>query len=351
MAGYQKPRGEPGGDCCGIRGQSENQHDGDHGENLIRLSRVVCLWAALREDTKALCMLQARQDGLDKEHHDQGQGQPQADGLLPVFRPFPRHSDATDLEEFPTLHRLIDVLGPVIDQRDHVEQVHDQPADKGRDPLLEGACTFHILEHGLADHEDPGSADEGQLPSKKPPVHQVVPNEVTQLNEDGMNRDLWILQLHDAAHRIGELPVFINQQVLQVVVHASVAIHDNSRPPNHAVQHRPEELRRINRELPHDIRMPLEQIVQTVIVPGTICTDCHKILQHHLGGLQVPSVYGHVQRRDGLGADRDIQNPHRSVRTWSIRQRTPYLLGIVCVDGLHDESRTLLDGPHQELGN
>mmetsp|Transcript_92506 Transcript_92506/g.220153 ORF Transcript_92506/g.220153 Transcript_92506/m.220153 type:complete len:269 (-) Transcript_92506:1704-2510(-) len=166
-----------------------------------------------------------------------------------------------------------------------------------------------------------------------------------------MNRDLWILQLHDAAHRVGELPVFIYQQVLQVVVHASVAIDDNSRPPNHAVQHRREELRRIDGELPHDVRVPLEQIVQTVIVPGTIRADCDKILQHHLSGLQVARIYGHVQRRNGLGADRDIQNPHRPFRTRSIGQCTPYLLGIVCVDGLHDKSRTLLDGPHQELGN
>mmetsp|Transcript_38322 Transcript_38322/g.88623 ORF Transcript_38322/g.88623 Transcript_38322/m.88623 type:complete len:225 (-) Transcript_38322:1851-2525(-) len=163
--------------------------------------------------------------------------------------------------------------------------------------------------------------------------------------------NLWISQLHNALHGTRELAILVYQEVLDVVVHAAHAGDHHLRPPDHAIQHGGQQLRSISSKLLHDVRVPFEELIKSVVIPGTIGAECHQVSEHHLGSFQVSHVYRHEQRRHRLGTYGNIKNPGRPFSSWGIRQCTPHLLGVVGVYGLHDQCCPLFDRPNQELGN
>mmetsp|Transcript_21948 Transcript_21948/g.48535 ORF Transcript_21948/g.48535 Transcript_21948/m.48535 type:complete len:235 (-) Transcript_21948:1202-1906(-) len=97
--------------------------------------------------------------------------------------------------------------------------------------------------------------------------------------------------------------------------------------------------------------MTFEELISTIIVPVTVCTDCEEVLDDCGCGLEASAGDGPLEGRDALRADLYSEHPGCSFAAGSACRSPGHLTPIVGVDGLHDDGGALHDGPDQTLRN
>mmetsp|Transcript_76423 Transcript_76423/g.137893 ORF Transcript_76423/g.137893 Transcript_76423/m.137893 type:complete len:344 (+) Transcript_76423:1617-2648(+) len=162
-----------------------------------------------------------------------------------------------------------------------------------------------------------------------------------------MAYNLWVLILHQPLQRLRELTFGIHDEVLDVVVDPPLSVLCQTRAPNEAVQERGQKRICLRAQALQDVRVPIEQVIATVVVVVTVGTDGQQVDEHGIRSRQATTLNGPVKRRNRLSPHCNVEHPHGSLATWRTSDGHPKLLCIVGVDCPHDYSRTLVDGPHK----
>mmetsp|Transcript_74220 Transcript_74220/g.210130 ORF Transcript_74220/g.210130 Transcript_74220/m.210130 type:complete len:248 (+) Transcript_74220:1033-1776(+) len=234
-------------------------------------------------------------------------------------------------------------------------QVDEDPESKDevelqlRPPIL--LFVVAQLQRRGPEDEDDQRAEQPGLPVQEGAEGNPAPENVRHHGNHGVAHQLRIAVVDDPLEGLSKLLLRINNQVLHVVVDPPHAVCCGARAPDQAVKQRGQQRRGILAEPPHNVRMPLEQGVHAVVVPVAVGANGEEVNDHRSGRLQAAGLDGPEERRDGLGANLDVEHPQGALAAWRTGDGPLQLVAGVHVDGLHDNGRALGYDPHEDARN
>mmetsp|Transcript_1965 Transcript_1965/g.5524 ORF Transcript_1965/g.5524 Transcript_1965/m.5524 type:complete len:207 (+) Transcript_1965:1066-1686(+) len=184
-------------------------------------------------------------NGLQAQHDKQDQRQRRPRCVAPVAQVggYGYAAEAWDEVSIPDADRR---------PRDVVSQplTHAADVDKGPGGEDDGACAErvsgrlasaaerlpHVIHHGLGVDEHKQGEDEPRLPKKERAEGDTAPDKVCDHGDHGMADDLWVVVGGYPFDGRGELPLGVDNEVLDVIVHSSEAVFSNAGAPDQAVQ-------------------------------------------------------------------------------------------------------------------
>mmetsp|Transcript_9984 Transcript_9984/g.22503 ORF Transcript_9984/g.22503 Transcript_9984/m.22503 type:complete len:525 (-) Transcript_9984:971-2545(-) len=211
------------------------------------------------------------------------------------------------------------------------------------------AAGHNLWQDRLAQHEDHETDNEPDLGADELTPHQAAPDCVRDQDDDWVRHGLGVLRCHQPLEGVRNAAIEIHDEVLDVVIHPTLAVLRHARAPDEPLQQHGQEQGRIAAQAVHNVRVVLEEVVHTVVIPLTIRSDSQEVTQHSLGHVEAAALDSPQQWGDALGAHLNLEQPSGTRPTGSALDRTLQLPDGVDVDGLHDDCRTLVDRADQHL--
>ena len=105
-----------------------------------------------------------------------------------------------------------------------------------------------------------------------------------------MTHDLGILALRDPLQGLCALPVGLDNEMLQKVIHTAHTIFCRTRTPDETVQQDRNDGWSGKQKSLNDVWMPLEQLVRAVEISLPICSDCQEVFNDGRCSIQSPTL-------------------------------------------------------------
>mmetsp|Transcript_59328 Transcript_59328/g.193516 ORF Transcript_59328/g.193516 Transcript_59328/m.193516 type:complete len:322 (-) Transcript_59328:2439-3404(-) len=287
---------------------------------------------------------------LQSTHHHQQEHQQEASaisGVPQVARDLqtPKARHGVPLSVRP--HAELRVLE---DEADHRHKIHQQPSSEDQEPHVQLIRTVRLREDCLAKHEEHQADHEPNLRVDELSENEPVPHRVGHKHDHLVRHVAWVLGSDEPAESFRDAIIFgIDEQVLDVVIHAPISSTRDSGAPNQTLHDHGQQCRGISDKPLDDIVVPAEEVLHTVVVTLAVSTDDKQVLYDRLGGLQAAALDGPHQRRDVLRAGLHLEQPIRARGARCTGQRTLELRHRVGVDGLHHDGGAFVDCSHQHL--
>mmetsp|Transcript_1970 Transcript_1970/g.5555 ORF Transcript_1970/g.5555 Transcript_1970/m.5555 type:complete len:264 (-) Transcript_1970:343-1134(-) len=257
------------------------------------------------------------QDRLQAEHEDQEDRQKDTGKVLPIKQVLGKLqiSEPLHVPRFDVLQRL---LRMVVQTLPHAEDVDEHPACKysfadGVTGLVVAILGTQIVQNGLRQDEDDKCEQEPCFSVQESPEGNPAPDQVGHHRQQRVAYDLWVPAICDPLDRWSEGAVGVDDEVLNVVVHATPPVLRHPRTPDQAVQQVGHQGRRIEAQAFDDVGMPLEQDVVAIVIAVPVCADGQQVLDDAFCGVKAAGLDGPEQWRDRLRAHLDIEHPKRSL--------------------------------------
>mmetsp|Transcript_21947 Transcript_21947/g.48527 ORF Transcript_21947/g.48527 Transcript_21947/m.48527 type:complete len:355 (-) Transcript_21947:1202-2266(-) len=208
-----------------------------------------------------------------------------------------------------------------------------------------------LLQNGLTEDEQNEHEDHPRLAIEERSACDAAPNQVRHKNQDRVAYNPWILRSSHPLQRRCKVALWVDQEVLHIVVDPAHAIGGHAGAPDQAVHEIWQQGGRMVDQLVDDVRVSCEELIGTVVVPVAISSDSQEVLNDCPRGLEATALDRPRQRRDTLSADLHCEHPCGTLPTRCTSNCLLHLLLVVSVDGFHHNGGTLQDGPHQTLGD